>query len=413
LEQKIAKFAKKKAKGMTQRVLLCALCALLFNLFAATCHAEESAAAREAAGLVEQLGSERFEEREKAERRLLEIGAEAWDAVSDAARHSTDLEVRFRAGKLLGVLQRKKFAEVRRWDDHQDIVWAVAFSPDSQFLATGGGGQHNNGEWSAGSDFAIRIRDVKTGDIVRRLEGHTNTVNNLAWSPDGSLFYSCSSDNTVRGWNVATGKTVITFRGHEGGLSAMSLSKDGKRLVTGSWDATSVLWNAETGEQIRKFDRHYGRVWGVAISPDAKTIALCGDHPYIRLVDAETGAIQAELQGHEQAAVRVEFSPDGTRLISGGWDNAARLWNVKERTLIKSFPAEGRVEGVAWSNDGKQILAGSLDHKLRLFDVDSGTLLQTYEGFSDAATRVAISPDGRYIAAGSWDHSVRIWPAAK
>ena len=114
---------------MTQRLLLCALCALLFNLPAARSAGQDSAAAREAAALVEQLGSEKFEEREKAEQRLIEIGGEAWDAVSAAARNSTDLEVRFRAGKLLAVLQRKRFAEVRRWDDHQDIVWCVAFSP--------------------------------------------------------------------------------------------------------------------------------------------------------------------------------------------------------------------------------------------------------------------------------------------
>jgi WD40 repeat protein len=215
---------------MTQRVLLCALCALLFNSAALprpTSAQDSAALAREAAGLVEQLGSEKFEEREKAERRLLEIGAEAWDAVSEAARSSKDLEVRFRAAELLGVLKRKKFAEVRRWDDHQDIVWAVAFSPDNRLLATGGGGQHNNGEWSAGSDFAIRIRDIQSGDIVRRLEGHTNTVNNLAWSPKGGRLYSCSSDNTVRAWDAGTGKTLLTFRGHEGGLSAMSLSRDG------------------------------------------------------------------------------------------------------------------------------------------------------------------------------------------
>ena len=369
--------------------------------------------AREAASLVEQLGSEKFEEREKAERRLVEIGGEAWDAVSDAARNSTDLEVRFRAGTLLGVLTRKKFAEIRRWDDHQDIVWTVSFSPDSQLLATGGGGQHNNGEWSAGSDFAIRIRSVKTGEIVQRLEGHTNTVNSLAWSPDGRRLYSTSSDNTTRAWDTLTGKTLLTFRGHEGGLSAMSLSRDGKRLVTGSWDRTTVLWNAETGEQIRKFDMHYGRVWGVAISPDAKRIAICGDHPYVRLCDADTGAIQVELQGHEQAAVRVEFSPDGKHLLSGGWDNSARVWSLEKNAVVKSFAAEGRVEGLCWSHDGKQVLSGSLDQKVRIFDVESGTLLQTYEGFTDCATRVAISRDGRYVAAGSWDHSVRIWPAAK
>jgi hypothetical protein len=91
---------------MIQRVLLCVLCALLFLLPAGRSRAQDSGAAREAASLVEQLGSERFEEREKAERRLVEIGSEAWEAVRDAARNSTDWEVRCRAGRLLGDLRR-------------------------------------------------------------------------------------------------------------------------------------------------------------------------------------------------------------------------------------------------------------------------------------------------------------------
>ena len=372
--------------------------------------------AREIARLVGQLGSEDFDIRERAGQKLLEFGADAYDAVNEAARSAADAEVRYRARELLTSLARRKFAAVRRFDDHRDIVWTVAFSPDCRFVATGGGGDETDGNWTAGSDFDVRVWNAATGELVKKLAGHTSSINCLVWSADGKLLATASSDSSAILWDVTSGKPRHTFKGHTAAVSSVCLSADGKRLVTGGWDASVIVWNAETGQEEKRLAGHYGRVWDVALSPDGKTAAVCGDHPFIRLWDLDKAAIRAELQGHEQAAVRVAFSPDGTRLLSGGWDNTARIWTIKDAkyALAKTFAGHtGRVEGLAWCADGRRFVTGSLDHTVKLWDVETGAAVQSYEEHTKAIARVAASADGRHVASASWDHTTRLWPMPK
>ena len=396
--------------------ILGVLCFFVVHISTMVAQQPDQINAREVARLIEQLGSDDFAVREKATKRLLEIDADAFDAVNEAARSAPDLEIRYRARELLGSLSRRKFAAIRRWDEHQDIVWTVAFSPDSRWLATGGGGDEKDGTWTPGSDFALRVWDVATGRLVTKLDGHTSSINCIAWSADGMRLATASSDNTAIVWDVAAGKALRTFKGHTAPLTSVSFTADGKRLVTGSWDASAIVWNVDTGEQPLKIAGHYGRVWDVALSPDGKTVAICGDHPFIRLWDLEKAMPIIELQGHEQAAVRVAFSPDGTRLVSGGWDNTARVWTVKDgkyeltRTLTG---ATGRIEGVAWAADSRRVLTGSLDHVVRLWDAETGALLQAYEGHTKNVARVAVAKDGRHAASAGWDHAVLLWPLPK
>lgn len=400
--------------GYCQALVLGAL--LFIPVTCANAQKTDDTRAREIARLIAQLGSEDFAVREKAGQKLLEIGADAFDAVNEAARSAADAEVRYRAKELLGSLARRKFAAVRRFDDHRDIVWTVAFSPDSRFLATGGGGDEMDGNWSAGSDFAVRIWNVSTGGLVKTVAGHTSSINCLVWSADGKHLATASSDSTATLWDVATAKPRHTFKGHTAAVSSVCLSADSKRLLTGGWDAAVIVWNVETGQEVKRLAGHYGRVWDVALAPDGKTAAVCGDHPFIRLWDLDAAAVLTELQGHEQAAVRLAFSPDGTRLVSGGWDNTARIWTVKDAkyALAKTLAGHGgRVEGVAWTADGRRVVTGSLDLTVKLWDAETGALVQSYDEHTKGIARVAASADGRSIASASWDHTARLWPLPK
>ncbi|MFN0018299.1 MAG: WD40 repeat domain-containing protein [Pirellulaceae bacterium] len=365
--------------------------------------------------LVNDLSGESYAAREAAGRRLLNIGEAAWDRVFEASQSANDLELRYRAAELLKTLQKKKFMPIRVWEEHKDIVWAVAFSPDGRYLASGGGGLEMNGTWTEGSDFSVRIWSLKDGSLHKKLDGHKNAITALAWFADSSRLVSSSSDNTAKIWSVADGKEVATLLGHTDRVSGVAVSEDGTRILTGSWDKTCILYDARTGKAVKQLDPpHYGRIWSVALSPDGKTAAVAGDHPQIRLWDLENLAIKKELQGHSQAAVALAFSAKGDRLVSGGWDNTAIVWDLEKGMPSKVLTGNaGRVEGIAISTDGKRVLTGSLDQKVRLFDADSGQLLQTYDGHTGGIGKVALSKNGKYAASGSWDHSVRLWPMPK
>lgn len=362
--------------------------------------------------LIAQLGSEDYQQREMASKELLQVGEAAWDHVYAASEGAEELETRYRATELLKSLQQKKYSPLRIWNDHQDIVWAVAFSPDGTLLASGGGGQEQNGAWTSGSDYALRIWDVRKGTLLKKLTGHKNSITCIAWYPDGSKLVTTSGDSTSKVWDPIAGKELFTLLGHTDSVSGVAISADSSRILTGSWDKTCILYDGRTGKALKKLDPiHYGRVWGVALSADGKRAAVCGDHPFIRLWDLTTGTIQSELRGHSQAAVQVAFTPKGDKLISGGWDNSAIVWDLEKSAPLRVCSTHGgRVEGIAVSADGKRFLTGCLDKQLRLWSVESGELLQTYEGHTGSISKVAFTTSGKYGASAGWDRTIRLWP---
>ncbi len=74
---------------------------------------------------------------------------------------------------------------------HQDLVWSIAFSPDSRLLISGA------------NDRSVRLWEVESGQQIQILEGHQNDVNSVAFSPDGLLAASASDDRTVRVWDLS------------------------------------------------------------------------------------------------------------------------------------------------------------------------------------------------------------------
>jgi WD40 repeat protein len=101
---------------------------------------------------------------------------------------------------------------------------------------------------TASWDKTARLWDAATGAQVAVLEGHTDQVWCLAFSPDGARLATASWDTTTRLWDTANAKQVVVLEGHAHGIRALAFGPDGDRLATGSWDMTARLWGNSNAE---------------------------------------------------------------------------------------------------------------------------------------------------------------------
>jgi WD40 repeat protein len=81
---------------------------------------------------------------------------------------------------------------------------------------------------------------------LRTLKGHTNAVNAVAVTADGSRAVSASADQTLRLWDLANGQTIRTFEGHTDWINAVAVTADSRRAISASNDQTLRLWDLKS-----------------------------------------------------------------------------------------------------------------------------------------------------------------------
>lgn len=116
--------------------------------------------------------------------------------------------------------------------------------------------------------FNFTIHAQKAELIVQT--GHSDTVFQIAFSPDGRYIASGGDDQKVKLWEVASGKEIKTFDGHSSGIYSVAFSPDGRKLVSGSSDGAK-MWDINTGVEILTLNDYTNQV---VFSPDGKQIAI-------------------------------------------------------------------------------------------------------------------------------------------
>jgi hypothetical protein len=242
------------------------------------------------------------------------------------------------------------------------------------------------------------------------LEGHSNDVTSVAFSPDGTRLASGSHDYTVKLWNVATGKAIASFEGHSATVTSVAFSPNGTRLASGSWDNTIGFWDIPPGRELATFQGHSGTVTSVAFSPDGTRLASGSGDNTAKLWDLVTGQKLTTFEGRSGTVTSVAFSPDGIHIASGSGNNTAMLWDVATAKAMATFRGHsGPVTSVAFSPDSSRLASGSRDSTVKLWDVKTGWEFATVRGHSGPVTSVAFSPDGTHLASGSEDNTVKVW----
>lgn len=124
------------------------------------------------------------------------------------------------------------------------------------------------------------------------------------------------------------------------------------------------------------------------------------------------GTLYVDYQRHTAAVFSVAWSPDGTRIASGGTDRTAQVWRATDGTPLSSYTGHtNSVDYVAWSPDSTRVASASEDMSIQVWDAATGNAFFTCIGHTGGVHCAVFSPDGRRIASGGGDNTVRIWDA--
>jgi WD40 repeat protein len=290
---------------------------------------------------------------------------------------------------------------------HTDDVNSVAFSPDGKRIVSG----------SVGTtlETTLKVWDTQTGQETLTIQGHAGPVYCVAFNPDGTAIVSAGV-GMVKLWDAQTGQETLTLQGHTDDVNSVAFSPDGKRIVSGGgrYDregkpfAELKLWDVQTGQETRTLKGHTHYVLSVAFSPDGKWIVSGSMDTTLKVWDAQTGEPTLLLSGHTGPVHSVAFSPDGRRILSGGGE--LKVWDAQTGQEIRTLKGHtGWVHSVAFSPDGTRIVSGSNDRTLKLWDAETGQETRTLQGHASVVYSVAFSPVGKRIMSASGDRTLKVW----
>ncbi|KIK33225.1 hypothetical protein CY34DRAFT_813784 [Suillus luteus UH-Slu-Lm8-n1] len=292
---------------------------------------------------------------------------------------------------------------VRTFDDHEGVVQAVAVFPDRRRMVTG--------SW----DKTLRLWDLETGAVLKKMEGHRNGVLTLAVSRDGQMIASGDGNGEVIAWHGETGESLTQcIKAHSDCITSVDFSPDCTVLATVSYDGKMKFWCTKAwqmqGDPIDCDD-----VNCVRYSPFGELLAIATTDN-IQIYNTGTRERVVSFKGHTNCNLSLAWTPDGTRLLSGGSreDPTIREWDPLTWQQV-GHPWKGHTDfifAIVIHPDGMLAASMSCEDNIRLWRLSDQQTIAIFQPSHELGC-VTFSVEGKHILSGAHDHKISEWEIPK
>lgn len=242
-------------------------------------------------------------------------------------------------------------------------------------------------------------------------------VEDVAFSPNGTVFATADLNGSIRLWNLITRRVIATLLDPDSqGVSAVAFSSQGTTLAAGDRNGGTYLWKLSGGPPIvsqKIFDcQGSGGINALAFRVNGELAV--GKGGTVCAWASTTGKVVFTVDLTTVSALA--FSPDGALLAAGTADGTVQLLDPATGHLIASLPAIGTVSSVAFSSNSKLLAVGNLTGQTRVWDMAAaqhpvlvGTLANPA---SQGVSSVAFSADSITLATADVKGKTYLWNPA-
>ena len=231
--------------------------------------------------------------------------------------------------------------------DGRPAVLDVVLADDEQTVLT------------AQSDGHVEAWDRAARRHLRTLMTFTSTAESIGWCPARRLVAAASDDGDARIVEFDSGKEVFRFHSQAGGIAAVAMNHAGTLIAISERDGKVQICDVQSGARQTTLEGPGEFAWQIVwTADDSSLLAGRGDGSVLQWPAA--GGLPRTFLGHTGPVFRLAISPDGTRLVTGGFDNTVRLWDMRSATEFLTLRGHtSSIHGLTFSPDGNRILSCS------------------------------------------------------